>query len=53
MPSFGEDAIAMLIQLGESPRDARKLVQLAIDRDATIETADQLVQTSFQLKATT
>jgi len=50
MPSFGEDAIAMLIQLGESPRDARKLVQLAIDRDATIETADQLVQTSFQLK---
>ena len=50
MPSFGEDAIAMLIQLGESPRDARKLVQLAIDRDVTIETADQLVQTSFQLK---
>ena len=50
MPSFGEDAIAMLVQLGESPRDARKLVQLAIDREPKIETADQLVQTSFQLK---
>jgi Holliday junction DNA helicase RuvA len=50
MPSFGEDAIAMLVQLGESPRDARKLVQLAIDREPTIETTDQLVQTSFQLK---
>ena len=50
MPSFGEDAISMLVQLGESPRDARKLVQLAIDREPTIETTDQLVQTSFQLK---
>ena len=52
MPSFGDDAIAMLIQLGESPRDARKLVQLAMDREPTIETADQLVQSSFQLKGT-
>ena len=50
IPSFGEDAIAMLIQLGESPRDARKLVQLAIDQEPSIETADQLVQSSFQLK---
>ncbi|MBC8202290.1 MAG: hypothetical protein H8E91_00515 [Planctomycetes bacterium] len=50
IPTFGEDAIAMLIQLGESPRDARKLVRLAIDREPTIETADQLVQTSFQIK---
>lgn len=52
MPSFGDDAIAMLIQLGESPRDARTLVQLAMDRKPTIETADQLVQSSFQLKGT-
>ena len=52
MPSFGDDAIAMLIQLGESPRDARKLVQLAMNREPTIETADQLVQSSFQLKGT-
>ncbi len=50
MPSFGEDAIEMLVQLGESPRDARKLVQLALDREPTIETSDQLVQTSFQVK---
>ncbi len=50
MPTFGEDAISMLIQLGESPRDAKKLVRLAIDREPNIETADQLVQTSFQLK---
>ena len=52
MPSFGDDAVAMLIQLGESPRDARKLVQLAMNREPTIETADQLVQSSFQLKGT-
>ena len=50
IPSFGEDAIAMLVQLGESHRDARKLVRLAIDREQSIETADQLVQTSFQIK---
>ncbi|MDP6541330.1 MAG: Holliday junction branch migration protein RuvA [Phycisphaerales bacterium] len=50
MPPFGDDAIAMLVQLGESRRDARKLVELAMDREPTIETADQLVQTSFQLR---
>ena len=50
MPTFGGDAIAMLVQLGESPRDARKLVELAMDHEPTIQTADQLVQTSFQLK---
>jgi Holliday junction DNA helicase RuvA len=50
MPSFGEDAIAMLIQLGESPRDARKLVHRAIEHEPSITSADQLVQTSFQLK---
>lgn len=50
MPTFGGDAIAMLVQLGESPQDARKLVELAMDREPTIQTADQLVQTSFQLK---
>jgi Holliday junction DNA helicase RuvA len=50
MPSFGEDAIAMLVQLGESTRDARKLVRLAMETDPTIASADQLIQTSFQLK---
>ena len=53
IPTYGSDAIAMLVQLGESPRDARKLVELAMDREPTIQTADQLVQTSFQLKGAT
>jgi holliday junction DNA helicase RuvA len=52
MPSFSEDAIAMLVQLGETKRDANRLVKLAFNTDPDIETADQLVQTSFQLKGT-
>jgi Holliday junction DNA helicase RuvA len=52
MPSFSEDAIAMLVQLGETKRDAKRLVKLAFNTDPDIETADQLVQTSFQLKGT-
>ena len=53
MPPFGNDAVAMLVQLGESHRDARKLVELAMNYEPTIETADQLVQTTFQLRGST
>jgi Holliday junction DNA helicase RuvA len=52
VPSFGEDAISMLVQLGETERDAKRLVQLAFGAHPDITTADQLVQTSFQLKGT-
>ncbi|MBC8310265.1 MAG: hypothetical protein H8E83_07120 [Planctomycetes bacterium] len=51
LPAFSEDAISVLIQLGETTRDAKRLVQLAFDANPEIETADQLVQTSFQIKA--
>ena len=50
MPTFSEDAISMLVQLGETKRDAKRLVRLAFDTNPDIATADQLVQTSFQLK---
>lgn len=53
MPLFSEDAILMLVQLGETKRDAKRLVQLAFDTHPEIKTADQLVQTSFQLKGNT
>ncbi len=53
LPPFSEDAVLMLMQLGESRRDAKQLVKRAFGADPEIETADQLVQTSFQLKATT
>lgn len=53
MPPFSEDAILMLVQLGETKRDAKRLVQLAFDTNPEIKTADQLVQTSFQLKGNT
>ena len=53
MPPFSEDAILMLVQLGETKRDAKRLVQLAFDTNPEIKTADQLVQTSFQLKRNT
>ncbi len=53
LPAFSEDAISVLVQLGETTRDAKRLVQLAFDANPEIETADQLVQTSFQIKATT
>ena len=52
VPSFGEDAISMLVQLGETERDAKRLVKLAFGAHPDITTADQLVQTSFQLKGT-
>ncbi len=50
MPSFSKDAISMLVQLGETKRDAKRLVKLAFDTNPDIKTADQLVQSSFQLK---
>ncbi len=53
LPAFSEDAISVLVQLGETTRDAKRLVQLAFDANPEIDTADQLVQTSFQIKATT
>jgi Holliday junction DNA helicase RuvA len=53
LPSFCEDAITMLVQLGESNRDAKRLVKLALNAHPDISSADQLVQTSFQLKETT
>ena len=53
MPPYCEDAIAMLVQLGESKRDAKRLVQLAYDENPKVESADQLVQSSFQFKGKT
>ena len=53
LPACCEDAVAMLVQLGETKRDAKRLVQRAYEKDPKIESADQLVQTSFQLKGTT
>lgn len=52
MPAYCEDAISMLVQLGESKRDAKQLVRRAHENDPDISSADQLVQTSFQLKGT-
>jgi len=53
MPAYCEDAISMLMQLGETKRDAKRLVQLAYDKNPEVESADQLVQTSFQIKGAT
>lgn len=53
MPAYCEDAVSMLVQLGESKRDAKQLVQRAYEIDPEVTSADQLVQTSFQLKGTT
>ncbi len=50
MPACSEDAISMLVQLGETKRDAKRLIQLAVESLETVDSADQLVQTSFQLK---
>ena len=50
LPPCCQDAIAMLMQLGESQGDAKRLVQRAYESDPNIESADQLVQTSFQLR---
>ena len=52
MPACCEDAISMLVQLGETKRDAKLLVRRAYDIDPKITSADQLVQSSFQLKGT-
>ena len=53
MPAFSDDAISMLMQLGETKRDAKRLIKLAFDTNPDIKTADQLVQTTFQIKGTT
>jgi len=50
LPPYCQDAITMLVQLGETHRDAKQLVQKAYESDPKIDSADQLVQTSFQLK---
>ena len=52
LPPCCQDAIAMLVQLGESKGDAKQLVQRAYEIDPKIKSADQLVQTSFQIKGT-
>ncbi len=52
LPACCQDAIAMLMQLGETKGDAKRLVQRAYESDPDIESADQLVQTSFQIKGT-
>jgi holliday junction DNA helicase RuvA len=50
LPSYCKDAVTMLVQLGETKRDAKRLVKLAFESHPDIDSADQLVQTSFQLK---
>jgi Holliday junction DNA helicase RuvA len=50
MPAYCEDAVSMLVQLGETKRDAKLLVQRAYKIDPEVTSADHLVQTSFQLK---
>lgn len=52
MPAYCEDAVSMLMQLGETKGDAKRLVQRAYKIDPEVTSADQLVQTSFQLKGT-
>ena len=52
MPAYCEDAVSMLVQLGETKGDAKRLVQRAYKIDPEVTSADQLVQTSFQLKGT-
>ncbi|MDP6601348.1 MAG: Holliday junction branch migration protein RuvA [Phycisphaerales bacterium] len=47
---FVQDAVAMLRQMGESPRDARVLVQTVLEQQDGIESADQLVQACFRVK---
>jgi len=53
LPPHCVDAIAMLVQLGETERDAKRLVQKAYECEPTIDSADQLVQTSFRIKGST
>ncbi|MEE2819924.1 MAG: Holliday junction branch migration protein RuvA [Planctomycetota bacterium] len=47
------DAIEMLMQLGESRKDARQLVSKVIAMEPEIDSADQIVQATFQLKGKT
>ncbi|MCH2147498.1 MAG: helix-hairpin-helix domain-containing protein [Phycisphaerales bacterium] len=47
---FYNDAIEMLMQLGESRKDARQLVNKVIAMEPDMDSADQIVQATFQLK---
>jgi Holliday junction DNA helicase RuvA len=49
--SLINDAVAILVQLGEPKIQARQLVDRALDADGSIESADDLVAGAFQLKA--
>jgi len=53
VPAFCRDAVEMLVQLGESKKDAKQLVKQAMSQDPNINSADQLVQASFQIKGNT
>jgi Holliday junction DNA helicase RuvA len=44
------DAVAVLVQLGESKLHARQLVDRALAADPTIDSADALVAAAFRLK---
>ncbi len=50
---FYSDAIEMLMQLGETRKDARLLVNKVIESEPDMDSADQIVQASFQLKGKT
>ncbi len=52
VPPFAEDAVTILVQMGESHRGARDLVRTALRGDPNIESADQLVEASFQERGT-
>lgn len=52
VPPFAEDAVTILVQMGESHRGARDRVRTALRGDPNIESADQLVEASFQERGT-
>ncbi|MCZ6835172.1 MAG: helix-hairpin-helix domain-containing protein, partial [Planctomycetota bacterium] len=49
--SLINDAVAILVQLGEPRLQARQLVDRALEADGSIDSADDLVAGAFQLKA--
>lgn len=49
-PAVFNDAIEMLMQLGETKSDAKKLVQKVINMEPGINSADQIVHATFQFK---
>jgi len=52
-PAVFNDAIEMLMQLGETKSDAKKLVQKVINMEPSINSADQIVHATFQFKGIT